>query len=213
MLATSALIPAAASSYWLTGLLRSRRLLEDSARAPRPVPAGRLPEAVIFDRDGTLVHDVPYNGDPERVAPAPGTREALDRLRAAGIPVGVASNQSGVSRGLLTEAQLAAVNRRLEELVGPVGFWAVCPHAPEDGCSCRKPAPGLVLRAAAALGADPHRCVVVGDIGSDVEAAQAAGARGILVPTPATRPEEVRSAPEVVPDLRSAVDVILGESR
>ncbi|BBL81205.1 haloacid dehalogenase [Rubrobacter xylanophilus] len=200
MLLTSALIPPAASAFWILGLLR--------ARGARPVP-GR-PEAVLFDRDGTLVLDVPYNGDPERVVPVPGARRALDRLRAAGVAVGVVSNQSGLARGLLTPRQVAAVNRRVEELLGPFGVWEICPHGPEDGCGCRKPAPGLVLRAAARLGADPRRCVVVGDIGADVEAARAAGARAILVPTPATRPEEVAAVPEVVPDLESAVDLVLG---
>ncbi|MEW6637537.1 MAG: HAD-IA family hydrolase, partial [Actinomycetota bacterium] len=81
------------------------------------------------------------------------------------------------------------------------------------GCGCRKPAPGLVLRAARKLGARPERCVVVGDIGSDVEAARAAGARAILVPTGRTRPEEVEAADELAPDLRTAVNLILGEAR
>ncbi|WP_273846933.1 HAD-IIIA family hydrolase [Rubrobacter calidifluminis] len=212
MLATSALIPPAASAHWLRGLLRARSLLRDDSRAPHPLPVERLPEAVIFDRDGTLVRDVPYNRDPGRVEPVPGAREALQRLRASGIALGIATNQSGVARGLIDRRELLAVNQRVEELVGPLGFWAVCPHAPEEGCQCRKPAPGLVLRAARALSSDPSRCVVVGDTGADVEAARTAGARAILVPTPATRPEEIRSAPEVAPDLPSAVDLILGET-
>jgi histidinol-phosphate phosphatase family protein len=106
--------------------------------------------------------------------------------------------------------QVEAVNRRLEQLLGPMDSWAVCPHGPADFCECRKPAPGLVLQAARALGVAPERCVVVGDIGSDVEAALAAGARAILVPTPRTRPEEVAAAPEVARDLLEAVDRALG---
>jgi len=202
LLLSSALIPPAASACFALGLLRARRLAPGGAR--------RLPEAVLFDRDGTLVHDVPYNGDPEKVVPVPGARRALRRLRAAGVPAGVISNQSGVGRGLISAEQVARVNRRVEELLGPFGAWALCCHRPEDGCGCRKPAPGLVLRAAAQLGADPRRCVVIGDIGADVEAARAAGARGILVPTPATRPEEVEAAPEVAPNLESAVELALG---
>ena len=210
MLATSALIPPAASFHWLSGLARRRRLLRDSAHAPQPL---RRPDAVLLDRDGTLVLDVPYNGDPERVVPMPGARDALDRLRAEGVPLAVVSNQSGVGRGLVTMEQVEAVNRRVEELLGPLGPWLVCPHHPDDGCGCRKPRAGLVIRAAEALGVDPARCALVGDVGSDVEAAHAAGARAVLVPTPRTRPEEVAAAPEVAPNLRAAVDLLLGGSR
>jgi histidinol phosphatase-like enzyme len=85
-----------------------------------------------------------------------------------------------------------------------------CPHGPGHGCDCRKPAPGLIVRAARHLGVDLERCVVVGDIGADMEAARAAGARGILVPTPVTREEEVAAAETVAPDLGAAVDQILG---
>jgi histidinol-phosphate phosphatase family protein len=205
MLGTSAALPAVAVAQRLRGEV------EAPARARRPpaVTAAR-PEAVLFDRDGTLVADVLYNGDPDRVRPLSGAREALDRLRAAGVAIGVVSNQSGVGRGLLTAADVAAVNARVESLLGPFGTWAVCLHGPEDGCACRKPRPGLVIRAAAALGADPRRCVVVGDIGSDVEAARAAGARAILVPTPVTRAEEVAAAPELAPDLAAVADLLLG---
>jgi histidinol-phosphate phosphatase family protein len=168
------------------------------------------PAAVLFDRDGTLVHDVAYNGDPRRVRPMPGARDALERLRAAGVGLAVISNQSGVGRGLITEDQVAAVNRRIEALLGPLGPWLVCPHAPEDGCECRKPAPGLVVAAAEALGVPTQRCAVVGDIGADVEAARAVGARAVLVPTERTRRDEVAAAPETAPDLPGAVSLLLG---
>jgi histidinol-phosphate phosphatase family protein len=196
MVATSAVIPPAAVWHRLAGTVRARRT--------------RRPAAVLFDRDGTLVEDVPYNGDPARVAAMPGAREALERLRVAGVKTAVVSNQSGIGRGLLTADQVDAVNRRIEELLGPLGPWLTCPHLPGDGCGCRKPAPGLVLRAARALGVDPGRCVVVGDIGSDVEAARAAGARAVLVPTPRTLPEEVAAAETVAPTLPAAVDLVLG---
>jgi D-glycero-D-manno-heptose 1,7-bisphosphate phosphatase len=169
---------------------------------------GRAPAAVLFDRDGTLVHDVPYNGDPAKVAPVAAARPALDRLRRAGIPVGVVSNQSGVARGLLTARDVDGVNARLEELVGPIGVWAWCPHGEADGCACRKPAPGLVLDAARRLGVDPADCAVVGDIGADLGAARAAGAVGVLVPTPATRAEEVAAAELVATDLLDALDLL-----
>lgn len=172
-------------------------------RAQRPL-------AVLFDRDGTLVHDVPYNGDPALVRPVDGATQALARLRAAGVPTAVVTNQSGIARGLITREQVDAVHARLAELVGPLGPVLVCEHGPEDGCPCRKPAPGLVLQAAAALEVPPERCAVVGDIGADVGAALAAGARPVLVPTPVTRRQEVDAAPEVARDLAGALDLLLG---
>lgn len=169
-----------------------------------------VPAAVLFDRDGTLVVDVPYNGDPTRVRPVPAARAALALLRARGIPTGVVTNQSGIARGLLDAAQAEAVNRRVDALLGPFATWQVCPHGPADACGCRKPRPGLVLDAAADLGVAPQRVAVVGDIGADVGAARAAGARAVLVPTPVTRPAEIDAAPVVRPDLVAAVRHLLG---
>jgi histidinol-phosphate phosphatase family protein len=220
MAVTSALLPPAATWHWLAGWLRLPSLLADTDRAPQPVlPTAaapprppRVPKAVLLDRDGTLVVDVPYNGDPERVVVMPGAREAVGRLRAAGVPTAVVSNQSGVARGYVRVEQVAAVNRRVEELLGPLGPWMVCPHGPWEGCRCRKPAPGLIVAAAGALGVEPADCVVIGDIGADVEAARAVGARAVLVPTAGTRDEEVAAAPQVAPDLLAAVELVLGPS-
>ncbi|MFI0424670.1 D-glycero-alpha-D-manno-heptose-1,7-bisphosphate 7-phosphatase [Spongiactinospora sp. 9N601] len=174
------------------------------------MPDYRRSLAVLFDRDGTLVRDVPYNADPALVTVMPGARAAVDRLRRAGVPVGVVTNQSGVARGLIAPGALRRVNERVEELLGPFDVWAVCPHAEDDGCDCRKPRPGLVLRAAAALGVRPGDCAVIGDIGRDMAAARAAGARGILVPTPITLPAEVADAPEVAATIGEAVERALG---
>ncbi|MFL6164343.1 MAG: HAD-IIIA family hydrolase [Jatrophihabitantaceae bacterium] len=198
MAVTSAVIPVSACWHRLAGMLRHRAVRRCG-----------LPAAVLLDRDGTIVHDVPYNGDPAAVRPVPGARRALRRLRRAGIRVAVVSNQSGIGRGMLTDAQVAAVNSRIEQLLGPFDGWFVCPHTAQDGCSCRKPAPGLVLAAARSLGVRPERCLVIGDIGADVAAAAGAGARAILVPTPATRPEEVAAADRLAPDLPAAVRWIL----
>jgi HAD superfamily hydrolase (TIGR01662 family) len=168
-----------------------------------------LPDAVLFDRDGTLVHDFPYNGDPDWVRPVDGAREALDRLRARGVEVGVVSNQSGVARGLITTDQVEACMSRLEELLGPFDTVQYCPHGPDDGCACRKPAPGMVKAACAELDVDPARVVVIGDIGADVAAAEAAGATGVLVPTPVTRRAEVEAAHRTASDLTAAVAGVL----
>ncbi|WP_231930268.1 D-glycero-alpha-D-manno-heptose-1,7-bisphosphate 7-phosphatase [Friedmanniella luteola] len=159
--------------------------------APAPGPGLR---AVLFDRDNTLIHDVPYLADPAGVRPVDGARELLDQLRERGIAIGVVSNQSGVARGLISPDALARVNARVETLLGPFDTWQVCPHGEQDGCGCRKPAPGLVTAAAAALGLEPAACLVVGDIGADVAAGLAAGARAVLVPTPVTRRAEVERA-------------------
>ncbi|WP_173915129.1 D-glycero-alpha-D-manno-heptose-1,7-bisphosphate 7-phosphatase [Streptomyces barkulensis] len=171
--------------------------------------AVRAVRAVLLDRDGTLVEDVPYNGDPALVRPVPGAAEAMALLRSRGVPAAVVTNQSGVARGLIGWDDMGRVHARIDELLGPFHAWAVCPHGPEDGCACRKPAPALVLDAARRLGAAPAECVVIGDIGSDMEAARAAGARGILVPTPVTLAEEVRKASAVAPDLLTAVRAAL----
>jgi D-glycero-D-manno-heptose 1,7-bisphosphate phosphatase len=185
-----------------------------SDRPPRTAPPAAVPDAppaaVLFDRDGTLVVDVPYCADPALVTPVPTAAAALHLLRAAGIPVGVVTNQSGIARGLLRRDQVDAVNRRVDELLGPFDVWQLCPHGPGDGCGCRKPAPGMVRAAAAHLGVAPEDVAVVGDIGADVGAARAAGARAVLVPTPVTRPEEVAATPVVRSDLLSAVRHLLG---
>lgn len=198
MLITSVLIPPAAVAHRLAGTLAHR----GAESWPLPV------RAVLFDRDGTLVHDVPYNGDPDAVRAVLGARRTLDALRVRGICVGVVSNQSAIGRGILTAAQVDAVEDRVRELLGPFATWQRCPHAPEDGCTCRKPEPGLVLRAARALRLSPAECALVGDIGSDVDAAVAAGARAVLVPTPQTRGEEVAAAPAVAATLGEAVRML-----
>jgi histidinol-phosphate phosphatase family protein len=204
MVATSVAIPPAATFAWTTGLARAARI------APAPVPdAG----AILVDRDGTLIEDVPYNADPAAVRPMPGVRDALDRVRARKVPLAIVTNQSGVGRGLLTASQVEAVNARVDELLGPFDAIVVCPHHPDAGCACRKPRSGLVRAAARRLGVDARDCTMIGDIGADVDAARGAGARAILVPTPITRRAEIDAAPEVAPDFSTAVTWALGGAR
>ncbi|MQM25633.1 HAD-IIIA family hydrolase [Glycomyces albidus] len=196
---SSALIPPVAVAWNVIGTIRHR-----------PAPPV---EAVLFDRDDTLIKNIPALADPDLVEPMPGALAATARLRALQIPIGVVTNQSAIAKGLLDEAALEAVNERVDKLLGPFGAWEVCPHRAEDCCACRKPSPAMVARAAARLGARPERCVMIGDIGADVEAALAAGARAILVPTERTRPEEIAAARRraaVARDLAEAVNLALG---
>ncbi|GAA1879491.1 HAD-IIIA family hydrolase [Actinomadura bangladeshensis] len=202
MLVTSAAIPPAAIWHRVRGLAVHRRARSWGG-----------PRVVLFDRDDTLIRDVPYNGDPTRVEPMPGARRALDRLRRHGVRIGVVSNQSGVAKGLIGAGDVRRVNARVEELLGPVDVWEFCPHDDGDGCTCRKPEPGMIERAAERLGVLPSDCALIGDIGGDIEAAAAAGARGILVPTGRTRPAEISRAPETAPTLDAAVDLVLGGRR
>jgi histidinol-phosphate phosphatase family protein len=130
-------------------------------------------------------------------------------LRAHGVALAVITNQSGIARGLLTDEQVQRVNRRVEDVLGPLGGWWYCPHDDAAGCGCRKPAPGLVRAAARHLRVPVRRCVVVGDTEADVQAGARAGARAILVPNARTRREEVSRAPLVAFDLDRAVDLVL----
>lgn len=168
------------------------------------------PAAVLFDRDGTLIKDVPYNGNPARVEPIPFARDALALVRRRGLATAVVTNQSGIARELVTLSQVEHVNARVDELLGPFDTWQMCPHGPDDACGCRKPAPGMILAACARLGVTPRDVVVIGDIESDVLAARNAGARSVLVPTAVTRPDEIRRAPVTAPNLMVAVERVLG---
>jgi D-glycero-D-manno-heptose 1,7-bisphosphate phosphatase len=166
--------------------------------------------AVFLDKDGTLVADVPYNVDPSRTRLVPGAGSALRSLAAEGYRLVVVSNQSGVARGLFPEPALDLVERRLRELLHAedveLDAFLYCPHLVAGSvrryavtCDCRKPAPGLLLRAAEDLRLDLPRSWMVGDILDDVEAGRAAGCRTALVDA-GTETEWVRS-PEREPDV------------
>ncbi|MFZ6028668.1 MAG: D-glycero-alpha-D-manno-heptose-1,7-bisphosphate 7-phosphatase [Chloroflexota bacterium] len=149
-------------------------------------------KAVFFDKDGTLVEDVPYNVDPARLSLAPGIGAALRCLQDAGYRLVVVSNQSGIARGYFSEEALArleyVLRQRLEILgVSLQGFY-YCPHHPQGTvpaytrrCSCRKPEPGLLLRSAREHNIDLRRSWLVGDILDDVQAGRRAGCRTILL--------------------------------
>jgi D-glycero-D-manno-heptose 1,7-bisphosphate phosphatase len=144
----------------------------------------RLRRALLLDRDGTLIVDHGYLHNPARVQLVPGATAALRRFRDAGWLLVVASNQSGVGRGLFGQAGLDAVHQRMLALLSADDVQLdgayYCTHAPADGCDCRKPKPGMLQRAARELSIDLQASLMVGDKASDVEAGVAAGARGLL---------------------------------
>ena len=153
---------------------------------------------VILDRDGVLnqeAHGGGYVLQPEEFFWLPGALDALAMLRRAGVYLSVATNQSGVGRGLMTLGQLDAVHHRMQTEASQYGaaLDAVlyCPHAPDDGCACRKPAPGLINEALARSGFGAAESLVVGDDRRDLEAASRAGVKALLVRTGKGRKTEM----------------------
>jgi len=150
--------------------------------------------AVFLDRDGTIVREADYMRSVSQLRLLPGAAEAIRRLNEAGFAIVVTTNQSGIARGLLTEADLAEIHAALTNRLARRGARLdgiyYCPHHPQAAlpayrkrCRCRKPAPGLLLRAARELGLDLSRSFAVGDSRRDVEAGKRAGCSTILVRT------------------------------
>jgi D-glycero-D-manno-heptose 1,7-bisphosphate phosphatase len=173
--------------------------------------------AVFLDRDGTIVEDPGYLHEPTAVRLLPGAAQAIRRLNEAGWLVVLVSNQSGIARGLYSEADYRAVERRLAELLAAEGARLdasfFCPHHPEftGPCLCRKPGTKLFEDARTALGIDFHRSWFVGDRPSDVAPARRLGGTGVLVLTGEgeRHREQARAlGARIVTDLQAAVDVI-----
>jgi histidinol-phosphate phosphatase family protein len=145
--------------------------------------AGR--RALLLDRDGTLISDPGYLSDPEQVALLPNAAAALAALAQRGYLLVVVSNQSGVARGLITPQQAREVHRRFVAVLAQAGVTLdasyYCPHAPDAGCRCRKPQPGLLLDAAREHGIDLPHSIMIGDSARDVGAGRAVGAFTILL--------------------------------
>ena len=172
---------------------------------------------VLLDRDGTINHEVDHLDQPDQVALIPGAAAALRHLRSAGLGLVVLTNQANVGRGLLPPDRLEEIDARLTALLLDEGVRLdglyVCPHAPEDGCDCRKPRAGLALRAATDHGFRPDDAFVVGDHAADMGLGRAIGATTILVRTGHGEEELARGAgakaDHVVADLPEAAGVIL----
>jgi len=181
--------------------------------------------AIFLDRDGTVNEEANFLSSPDQVRLIPGAAEAIREARANGFKIIIVSNQAGVGRGLLTEEDVRRVNARLEELLAADGVAVdgifYCPHlpaapdlSPADECSCRKPKPGMLLRARDELGIDLSRSFIVGDKLIDVETGHNGGARSVLVRTGYGSVEEKRIGPDgavpehVADDLLDAVRYI-----
>ena len=194
-----------------------------SGRALRP--GSGLAPAVFLDRDGTMIEDVGYLDSLSRVAFYPWTVDAIRALNRAGLPVVVVTNQSGIARGLFSEAFVDETHRDIDARLAAGGArvdaYYYCPHHPKGtvaayarGCECRKPGRGMIDRAASDLGLDPARSFVVGDKWLDVQLGRAVGARAILVRTGMGAAEEMRppenvTADAVVDNLAAAASWIL----
>ena len=171
---------------------------------------------VFVDRDGTLVADRGYTHRVEDYEPLPGAVSGLRRLQQAGYRIAIVTNQSGIARGLFSESDFARFQDHLVRDFAAQGVEIVasyhCPHLPDAGCGCRKPAPGLIERAARELAADLAASWVIGDQPSDVELARRAGCRAILVRAGGGTASRDRLPVDsaVVDDLEAAARHVLG---
>lgn len=178
---------------------------------------------IILDRDGVINADSDaYIKSPEEWQPLPGSLEAIARLTAAGWQIAIATNQSGLARGLFDEATLKRIHTKMLTAIGDAGgkiaTIAYCPHGPDDGCDCRKPAAGLLIEISRRLETSLAGVPVVGDSLRDLQSAVAVGARPLLIRTgkgirtlKAGLPTELGSIP-VFADLAAAVDALLDGS-
>lgn len=145
------------------------------------------PRVILLDRDGTIIVDRHYLADPADIAFLPGAIDGLRRMASNGQQLVIVSNQSGIGRGRITRQQVDDVNGQIDTLLEEAGVKVegiyICPHAPEDGCDCRKPATGMARRAEMERGLDLSSAVVVGDKASDVGLALQLGVPSFLVLT------------------------------
>ena len=176
--------------------------------------------AVFLDRDDTLIENIPYLGDPSQVRLLPGAAEACQKLRQAGYPLFVVSNQSGVGRGLITKEEVRAVDHKMETLLGAVGTIAGYYHcfaAPGDPYDeRRKPSPAMLQEAAREHGLDLARSFMIGNRLSDLEAGLRAGCSAILLDLRVPKEdksEAVRTASFVAKDWKSVVEWIQGREK
>jgi D-glycero-D-manno-heptose 1,7-bisphosphate phosphatase len=169
---------------------------------------------VLIDRDGTVNVEKHYLANPEDLELIPSAGPAIKRLQLANWGICLVTNQSGIARGYFDLRQLHKVHQRLLDLLGEHGAKIdgiyFCPHAPDDGCNCRKPSPGMVYQAVSVHGFDPRQAWVIGDKEVDVELGHAVGATTILVRTGYGKDyESETNADYVTDDLGAAINLLL----
>ena len=161
-------------------------------------------KAVFLDRDGTIARDVNYCRRAEDFEILPSVPQAIRLLNQRGFKVVVVTNQSGIARGYFTEANLLQIHQYMKEELAKHGAQVdaiyYCPHHPDDGCRCRKPKPGLLVKAAQDLGIDLGRSFVIGDAGRDIEAGKAAGCQTVLVTNGASTGNDITEPPDHIAD-------------
>lgn len=176
--------------------------------------------AIFLDRDGVVIENLPsYVRRWEQVAVYPQALEALSRLKNSPYRVVIVTNQAGIGRGLIDPESAEEINRRLCQIIeqagGRIDGVYVCPHTPEEDCDCRKPRPGLILRAAAEHGIDLERSILIGDALTDLQAGQAAGiGRVALVRTGRGAEQSLllpaEASDAVFQDLKEALRTLVG---
>jgi D-glycero-D-manno-heptose 1,7-bisphosphate phosphatase len=180
-------------------------------------------KAVFIDKDGTLIHDIPYNVNPSLLSLYDGAASALKLLKDCGFLLILVSNQSGVARGYFKMMDLKAIENKIQQVLVSEGVQLdamyFCPHHPDGAvheyskeCDCRKPKPGMLMTAAKEFDIDLTRSWMIGDILNDVEAGQAAGCRTILIDNGNETEWEIteqRMPTAVAPGLSDAVKIIL----
>ena len=182
-------------------------------------------KAIFVDKDGTLVEDIPYNVDPGMIRLTHRVIEGLKKLRKQGFMIIVVSNQSGIARGYFKTIALEKVEMKIQKMMRPsevrIDAFYFCPHHPEGvvdeyaiDCECRKPKPGMLLKAAEKHNIDLSRSWMIGDILNDIEAGNAAGCKSILIDNgneTEWRMSEQRKPAAIVRDLGEAAEVIIHE--
>ncbi len=141
---------------------------------------------IVLDRDGVINEDSPdYIRSPDSWQPIPGSMQAIAKLKAYGYKIAVATNQSGIARGYFTLETLKAIHDKMlleiRAALGDIDEIFICPHGPDDNCSCRKPKTGLLVQAAQKFQISPAEMLVIGDSWRDIEAARSFGANAIFV--------------------------------
>jgi D-glycero-D-manno-heptose 1,7-bisphosphate phosphatase len=169
-------------------------------------------KVVVLDRDGTIVVDRHYLADPDDLKFEAGAESGLRKMSEMGFRLVVITNQSGIARGFLSLPRLEEIHERLRQMLHSIGVRLegiyFCPHAPGEGCECRKPNLGLMRQASAELGFDMSESIVIGDKDSDVEFGRRAGALTLQIGKPESQLQSATTPDHVVVNLKEAADII-----